>query len=130
MKLVFSAPDCIGCSLCMLACSGEKTGGFNPRLARIHIESEYDGTGLQIKAAVCEACLECVGVCPTNAIVEKEGRPFLQEELCTGCGSCIQACPTGVLRLMDDKPLLCDYCDGQPLCVAWCPHGALQLEVR
>lgn len=130
MKLVFSAPKCIGCSLCLLVCSGKHTGGFNPRLARLQIQSEYGPDGLKVQGAVCEACFKCREACPEQAIGEKDGRPYLQEELCTGCGSCVQACPAGVLRLVDDRPLLCDYCGGQPLCVAWCPHGALQLEVQ
>ena len=54
---------------------------------------------------------------------------------CVGCRSCSHACPYGTIY-PELVPLLvsnCDFCldrrgDGEPLCIASCPYGALALR--
>jgi heterodisulfide reductase subunit A len=44
----------------------------------------------------CTACLNCLQVCPYNAIItqEKNGKnyAYIQESLCSGCGNCASTC--------------------------------------
>lgn len=41
----------------------------------------------------CVRCLECVDVCPTEVIVERDGKPFVEKpEKCIGCLSCSYVC--------------------------------------
>ncbi|MGC7880266.1 4Fe-4S binding protein, partial [Desulforudis sp. 1190] len=58
-----------------------------------------------------------------------DGVPLLNNDLCDRCGVCAAECPQEVISIKDDGlPRICDHCGGQPVCVAWCPHGALKLE--
>lgn len=55
--------------------------------------------------------------------------PQLDRNLCTGCGLCIAACPTDALVQVDGKavlgfPDLCTYCAA---CEVICPVGAIEL---
>ncbi len=49
----------------------------------------------------CDACGNCIGVCPANAIrpALKQGEVKVQidRQLCTNCGKCIEACYKGAL---------------------------------
>ncbi|MFO8191839.1 MAG: 4Fe-4S binding protein [Bacillota bacterium] len=50
------------------------------------------------------------------------------KETCTGCGACVSACPDHMIRLDNEcKADKCDLCRGDPLCVKYCPSGALKL---
>ncbi len=41
----------------------------------------------------CVKCLECVDVCPTEVIVNKDDKPFVEKpEKCIGCLSCSYVC--------------------------------------
>lgn len=42
----------------------------------------------------CISCRLCVGICPVNAIEEKDGAFILNEEKCIYCGLCIKNCST------------------------------------
>ncbi|MCJ7607689.1 MAG: FAD-dependent oxidoreductase [Thermoplasmata archaeon] len=75
---------------------------------------EFLGTGKMlldpVKAFVvdagrCTACMACVRVCPTRAIVI-DGLPELDLIACIGCGACVSECPTKVFDLAH-------YTDGQ-----------------
>ena len=45
----------------------------------------------------CDGCMECVAVCPEQAITMENGKPLINEVMCSGCGACIPACPTDAL---------------------------------
>ena len=45
----------------------------------------------------CTACMECVEVCPENAITMENNLPFINEIMCNGCGACIPACKENAL---------------------------------
>jgi len=51
-------------------------------------------------------------------------------ELCTMCGSCLDACANVNVDRESERIMICDLCDGDPLCVKWCPEGALTWEGR
>ena len=151
-RFVIANPDkCIGCRTCEVACVlGHPTGAendltpenFHPRLKVIK--------GLEMSAPVqCHHCenAPCVRVCPTNALVYREGTVQIVAERCIGCQSCVLACPFGAMQVVT-KPIKqanlgpltvkgtvrvahkCDLCidvpEG-PQCVKVCPTKALQL---
>jgi Fe-S-cluster-containing hydrogenase component 2 len=54
---------------------------------------------------------------------------MVNEKKCKGCDWCIQACPHGGITLHPDKgiAIACDFCDGEPKCVEFCPEEALEV---
>ncbi|MCX6804331.1 MAG: 4Fe-4S binding protein [Candidatus Diapherotrites archaeon] len=47
----------------------------------------------------CAYCGACVGVCPTQALVLKDVRIFVDESKCISCGACVKICPVGAMEL-------------------------------
>lgn len=125
MVLKLTVELCIGCRLCQLACSATKEEVFNPELARLKIISTYTKTELNYKTSLCSMCLNCVDICPTEAITHQDGHLDYDQDKCTNCGSCIIACPERVIAFREQGIALCDLCGGLPACVEWCPHHAL-----
>lgn len=53
---------------------------------------------------------------------------IVDNEKCNGCHWCITACQFGAISLDPEKgvAIVCDYCNGDPVCVKYCPFdGAL-----
>jgi uncharacterized Fe-S center protein len=44
-------------------------------------------------------CLQCLNVCPTEAIVEVDGGLVVEEKQCWRCGRCERVCPEGAIQL-------------------------------
>lgn len=42
----------------------------------------------------CTACEACVSVCPTEAIVMKDGKACVKTDDCVDCGACVGECPS------------------------------------
>lgn len=40
----------------------------------------------------CKFCQKCLKWCPQDAIIEREGRAYIQTEKCIGCGECLAMC--------------------------------------
>ena len=40
----------------------------------------------------CRFCQKCIQWCPQAAIIEKEGKAFIQSGKCIGCGECLAVC--------------------------------------
>lgn len=123
--LTFHPEKCIGCKLCHLACSGHNEGGFNPRLARLKVFSEYTREGLEITGSTCDLCLECVSACPTGAIQEKNSRLAFDASACNDCGLCVDVCPHGIIVKKEQGVGVCVQCQS---CANWCPTKALTFE--
>lgn len=47
----------------------------------------------------CTGCEECVEVCPPQAIIMKEDRAWILEEICEECGECVPECPEEAISL-------------------------------
>jgi carbon-monoxide dehydrogenase iron sulfur subunit len=131
---------CVGCRICELSCSmAHRDGAFNPRNGLIRIESNRE-MGLDKPVShidyphICRQCepAPCADACPAGAFDTNEAPSIrvINQEACTGCEQCLGACPYGMV-LMDretEKAGKCDLCGGDPLCVRYCPEGALVFE--
>ncbi len=123
------AEKCVGCGLCMFACSRKNAHD-------VHIGVGHSGiravslSGFERGATVifCHACQEppCAQVCPTNALRPRKGGGVVYSERdCLGCGTCIDACKIGAIFERDDgKIAVCVHCG---YCVDFCPHGVLEV---
>ena len=123
---------CTGCRICELACSIRHGRSVNPRKARIHIvklESEDDVVSVPVKCMQCEDA-PCKNICPVGVISDnpETGARQIDAEKCIGCSACVYACPFGaiVLDREEGNSVVCDLCDGDPLCAKLCPLDALQ----
>lgn len=122
---------CNGCIVCEYACSMEKEQTFNPvksRIKAVRLDT------IKNIALTCRACQDapCVAACPNGALVQSlENKSIIVDESkCKGCGWCIQACEYGAITLHPStkKAIVCDMCNGDPVCVKWCPESALSLK--
>lgn len=109
------------------------TGGYNPRRARLLIETRTEN--LYHIPAVCNQCENayCMNACPANAIHRNDaGILCIDPDKCISCGLCVQYCPIGMVALDPDtqKAVKCELCQGDPLCVKACPTYALELFYR
>jgi anaerobic carbon-monoxide dehydrogenase iron sulfur subunit len=121
--------NCTGCRTCELACSMVKGEDGNLGLSRIRIHPTGDESYMQM---TCLQCVDaaCTQVCPTGALARNEetGAVDFDEERCIGCMLCEVACPFGHIQFADGIPYKCDLCGGDPACVKFCPHQALEMR--
>ena len=120
---------CAGCRTCEIICSLTHEGSVDLERSRIWVKSNsFKGSFIP---QVCRQCSDapCFYACPESAIhIEKtHGTVQIDGEKCTGCRACEEACPFKVIRFdaEKNKASKCDFCQGQPQCVAWCPVNAL-----
>ena len=127
-RILVDVNRCSGCRQCEMVCSFSNENKFGSSISRITVIKE-DNFGLDLPI-VCWHCNPCNAVenCPTEALERKEeGSIFVNEEKCVRCGICLEKCTIGAIRLHPKSkiPLICDQCDGKPLCVEKCPTKAL-----
>lgn len=132
MALKSDSSKCVGCMLCMLACSAKQYKAFNPDLSRTEAEDRFPEPG-DYHVHHCIQCEEhpCVDSCPEDAFVENQelGIWNINEDLCTGCGNCVEVCPyEGCWLSGEDISLKCNLCDGNPECIQVCPKDVYELE--
>jgi len=120
---------CVGCRTCMQVCSTRQTGAFNQLYSSI--ETIRRNLGLENFPIVCQQCTPaaCSAICPVKAISRDDllGRMQINYTRCIGCRMCVAVCPFGAMNfnVMSNKVFKCDLCDGDPLCVRFCQHDAL-----
>ncbi len=95
----------------------------------------------------CLGLGDCQQACSFEAIIMREGLPYIDGQKCTGCGNCVAACPRNLITL---EPMESDReylvacrsldkakearrvckkaCIGCGLCVKICPFDALKME--
>ena len=123
--LVVDQQKCTGCRQCELVCSVYHTGSSNPSRSRIKVfKWEHAGIYLPMICNHCEKAY-CLEVCPTKAChrePELNNRVVIDKDLCIGCKTCIMACPFShpFFDIKEQVTVKCDYCDGDPQCVAFC----------
>jgi len=45
----------------------------------------------------CIGCLQCISICPVDAISQENGKVIIDEEKCIGCGLCVKRCPVNAI---------------------------------
>jgi len=124
---------CTGCRSCEAACSLAKEGNVYPAASRVQVKRVYPGP-LDIPV-ICRQCRSkpCVEACPPRAkalsIEQQTGVVIVDASKCLGlkCRRCLRNCPHGavVFHPVEEVPLFCDLCSGEPSCVTACPTSAL-----
>ena len=128
--LVMDYPKCVGCLSCMQACSAKHEALVNPILSRIDIVKLM--MRIECVPIACQQCetAACNAICPVNAISRDDvlGRVTVNYYRCIGCRMCVTACPFGCMSFdsMNKRVFKCELCDGDPMCVRFCQHDALQ----
>ncbi len=117
---------CTGCRICELVCSMRQTGVLSPYRASIRVShDEENGT---FAPAICRHCRKplCKEACPVPQAMRFHevvtGVVVVDPKLCIGCLACVDACPFGAIQVGPEQSVQkCDLCDGDPLCVKYCP---------
>lgn len=125
---------CTGCRLCELVCIHHKQGFVEPSRSRIQVyKNEFEGIE---KPIVCRQCKkpECVAACPTSSLYKDGETGIIRyvEDTCSRYKACVEACPFDSIwyHAEDHIILKCDFCDGDPQCVKYCPTNALVIGER
>lgn len=133
---------CTGCKICQIVCSTRFSGGgVNIKNAALRVkevrlyEEDYP--------VICMHCggkngltkAACSLACPNDAFAQDKNTNalYIVKDKCIGCGACVEKCPFEVLALSEELgiPAKCDLCsdrEGGPLCVGYCPTGALTFD--
>jgi anaerobic carbon-monoxide dehydrogenase iron sulfur subunit len=127
--ITFDKDKCVLCDMCLGVCSLNKLEQIKPAAACIHISRDPLVSFGKPTCTVCDMTHEraCVDSCPTEALEydETSGVVRFDAGLCTMCENCVDACPNVGIDREAEKIMICDLCGGDPLCVKWCPEGAL-----
>jgi uncharacterized Fe-S center protein len=68
--------------------------------ARGHLHAATDASFVTRDPELCTLCLQCLHVCPLEAISETDdGELVVDDEKCWRCGRCERVCPEGAIRL-------------------------------
>lgn len=67
--------------------------------ARGHLHAAGADASVIRDGELCTMCLQCLHVCPTEAILEVGGGLAVDDEKCWRCGRCERVCPEGAITL-------------------------------
>jgi len=100
------------CFCCPCCCLGMR----NLRYLTSHAHRLFGSIGFVAKALpTCKGCMDCVSICPMDAIKVRGDKVWVKEDDCIGCGLCQTACQHHAIRLIQVGPArgkLLDYFDG------------------
>jgi carbon-monoxide dehydrogenase iron sulfur subunit len=127
--LAVDQEKCTGCRRCEMVCSIFHNGASNPSRSRIRVlKLDEIGFYLPMSCQNCEKPL-CTEVCPSKACYRdlKTNKVIIDKTKCIGCKTCILACPFGAPSFdkVERVTIKCDFCDGDPQCVAVCEARAI-----
>lgn len=124
--LTFVPQQCANCQICSSVCSFRQVGEIKPSAAAIRIFRE--DRFADPKALYCDQCTDafCVKACPEDALKQDaKGVIHYSAELCTACLACVDSCKNVSYNPATERVIICDLCEGEPLCVKWCPEKAI-----
>ena len=124
-KLLTDSKVCTGCRSCEAICSVVHSGDeSNPMKSRIRVDDDaFHGI---FNPIVCRQCNnpKCITACREDAIHLDAvlGNPLIDSVKCNACLACKEACPFNAIFLDNEegKPIVCDLCGGDPMCVKFC----------
>ena len=67
--------------------------------ARGHLHAAMAESSVIHDPELCITCLQCLHVCPTEAISETDDGLVVDEKTCWRCGRCERVCPEGAIQL-------------------------------
>ncbi|HUW09038.1 MAG TPA: DUF362 domain-containing protein [Anaerolineae bacterium] len=67
--------------------------------ARGHLHAAGGESSVIRDPDLCTLCLQCLHVCPTEAISEAEGGLVVDDKKCWRCGRCERVCPEGAITM-------------------------------
>ena len=132
--LVIEPEKCSGCKICELICS------LNARkLANNHksstksrikiIKRQMKNVDMPIVCGQCENPL-CIKVCPLEVLTKDPSSEVikLNQDDCIGCRLCSYICPIDGIWIDAETgtAIKCEQCDGDPVCVKFCPSKAIK----
>ena len=53
---------------------------------------------IKVETDKCRGSMNCMRICPTEAIRIREGKALIMEDRCIDCGDCIRVCPNRAIR--------------------------------
>ena len=53
---------------------------------------------IEVETDKCRGSMNCMRICPTEAIRIREGKALILEDRCIDCGDCIRVCPNRAIR--------------------------------
>lgn len=149
IKVIVADYDrCTGCRTCETICSAFKTdtsgdksphGPGNCEQSNIRVWRFMPPVDIPVTCYLCHD-MPCVASCPVSVSAETGRKALYRDEStgtivcdlnrCIGCQSCAETCKTERSGVIYPDPEgsptgMCNLCDGQPQCVAWCPYEAL-----
>lgn len=57
--------------------------------------------GINISGEACRGCVNCIKICPTEAIRVINGKVRILDERCIGCGECLRTCSHRAITLQE-----------------------------
>ncbi len=57
--------------------------------------------GIEVRTEACTRCGDCVRLCPTKALDEREGFPYMMHpDKCLACVGCMAVCEANAIKLL------------------------------